>query len=133
MLSNRSFHSAFYKWLNYDGSIKAFLYLLNNHCFTSIDKAQEFLSDLTNGKLNISKGLISGLAREFSLKTQAAQNKAFAVLLLEPIMNIDFTGAKVNGENVNVAVCASPGPVMYFAREQKGHEGVKGTPAEDYQ
>lgn len=47
--------------VNYDGSIKAFLYLLNNDCCVSIDKCSKFLADLTDGKLNISKGMINGL------------------------------------------------------------------------
>ena len=47
--------------VNYDGSIRAFLFLLNNDCCTSIDKSRAFLSDLTGGKLNISKGMISRL------------------------------------------------------------------------
>lgn len=54
--------------VNYDGSIRAFLFLLNNDCCTSIDKSRKFLSDLTGGKLNISKGMISKLSREFALK-----------------------------------------------------------------
>ena len=54
--------------VNYDGSIRAFLFLLNNDCCTSIDKSRAFLSDLTGGKLNISKGMISRLNREFALK-----------------------------------------------------------------
>ena len=33
--------------VNYDGSIRAFLFLLNNDCCTSIDKSRQFLSDLT--------------------------------------------------------------------------------------
>ena len=49
--------------VNYDGSIRAFLFLLNNDCCTSIDKSRTFLSDLTGGKLNISKGMISRLNR----------------------------------------------------------------------
>jgi hypothetical protein len=49
--------------VNYDGSIRAFLFLLNNDCCTSIDKSRAFLSDLTGGKLNISKGMISRLNR----------------------------------------------------------------------
>ena len=36
--------------VNYDGSIKAFLFLLNNECCVSIDKSRKFLSDLTNRK-----------------------------------------------------------------------------------
>lgn len=35
--------------VNYDGSIKAFLFLLNNDCGTSIDKSINFLSELTGG------------------------------------------------------------------------------------
>ena len=33
--------------MNYGGSIRAFLFLLNNDCCTSIDKSRQFLSDLT--------------------------------------------------------------------------------------
>lgn len=47
------------KALNYDGSIKAFLFLLNTDCCTSIDKSRNVLSDLTGGQLNISKGMIN--------------------------------------------------------------------------
>ena len=36
--------------VNYDGSIRAFLFLLNNDCCTSIDKSRQFLSGLTGGK-----------------------------------------------------------------------------------
>jgi len=54
--------------VNYDGSVKAFLYLLNNECSTSIDKTQRFLCDLTGGRLKISKGTINKLCRTFSKK-----------------------------------------------------------------
>ncbi len=55
--------------VNYGGSIKAFLSLLNNDCCTSIDKSCQFLSDLTGGKLRISKGMVSRLVREFADRT----------------------------------------------------------------
>jgi hypothetical protein len=119
--------------VNYGGSVKAFAYLLNNRCNVSIEKASDLISELTNGELEISTGMIGGLSKEFSEKTEADQKKAFADMLLSPVMNVDFTSARVNGKNVNVFVCAAPERVMYFAREHKGHEGVKGTPAEDFQ
>jgi hypothetical protein len=117
--------------VNYGGSVKAFAYLLNNHCNVSIEKVSDFLSELTNGELRISTGMINGLSKEFSRKTEADQKKAFADMLLSPVMNVDFTSARVDGKNENVFVCASPSSVMYFAREHKGHEGVKGTPVEN--
>ena len=120
--------------VNYDGSIKAFLFLLNNDCCVSIDKSRKFLSDITDGKLNISKGMINKLSREFSQKSETERKKLFADMLVSPVMHIDCTNAKVNGKNAYVFVCASPdGKAVYSAREKKGHEGVIGTVAQDYQ
>lgn len=120
--------------VNYGGSIRAFLFLLNNECCTSIDKSRKFLSDLTGGKLNISKGMINKLSREFALKSEQEQKVLFSDLLLCPVLHTDCTNAKVNGKSAYVFVCASPdGKAMYFAREKKGHEGVKGTVTEYYQ
>ena len=120
--------------VNYGGSIKAFLFLLNNDCCTSIDKSRRFLSDLTDSKLNISKGMVSKLCREFAEKTEAERKKVFAGLLSAPVMHTDLTTAKINGKSAYVCVCASPdGQTLYFVCEKKGHDSVKETPVEDYQ
>ena len=120
--------------VNYDGTVKAFAFLLNNHCNVPIDKCSEFLSDLTNGLLKLSKGMINGLSGAFAAKTEPERKKCFAELLLKPVMHSDATNARYNGINANVYVCASPdGTVMYFARENKGHAGLNGTPVEEYQ
>lgn len=120
--------------VNYDGSIKAFLFLLNNECCTSIDKSRKFLSDLTGGQLNLSKGMINKLSKEFAEKSEQERKIMFADMLLSPIMHTDCTNAKVNGKSAYVFICATPdGKAMYFAREKKGHEGVKGTVVEEYQ
>lgn len=120
--------------VNYDGSIKAFLFLLNNDCCTSIDKSRKFLSDLTGGKLNISKGMVNKLSREFALKTEAERKSAYADMLLSPVMHTDCTNGRENGKGCQIYVCATTdGKALYFAREKKGHEGIKGTVTEDYQ
>lgn len=120
--------------VNYGGSIRAFLFLLNNDCCTSIDKSSRFLSDLTGGKLAISKGMINKPGRTFAEKSEPERKKMFADMLLSPVMHTDCTTAKVNGKSAHVFVCATPeGKALYFARGKKGHEGVKGTVAEDYQ
>lgn len=120
--------------INYDGSIKAFLFLLNNDCCTSIDKSRTFLSELTGGKLNISKGMINKLSKEFALKSKAERKELMADMMLSPVMHTDCTNAKVNGKSAQIFVCATTdGKAMYYAREKKGHEGVKGTLVEEYQ
>lgn len=118
--------------INYGGSIKAAAFLLNNRYGVSIEKAREFLSDMTDGELQISTGMINGLSKEFSDKTEAEQKKAFIDLQLSPVMNTDFTNARVNGKSVQIAVCCASGITLYFAREHKGHKGIAGTPVEQY-
>jgi hypothetical protein len=119
--------------VNYGGSVKSFALLLNSYCCVSIDKVREFLCELTDGKLQISKGMINGLNKEFSKKTATEQKVAFTNILRAPVMNTDFTSVRLNGESAQINVCATPEIVMYFAREHKGHEGVKGTPVETFQ
>lgn len=119
--------------VNYDGSVKAFLFLLNNECCASIEKSRKFLADLTNGELNISRGMINRLGKEFSQKTEKEREELYHRILSSPVMHIDCTNARSNGKKAYVFVTATPnGEVMYFAREKKGHEGVKDTPAENY-
>lgn len=57
--------------VNYGGSVKSFAFLLNSYCNVSIEKVQESLFELTDGQLQISKGMINGLWKEFSGKTEA--------------------------------------------------------------
>lgn len=107
--------------VNYGGSVKAFLFLLNNDCCTSIDKSRRFLSDLTDSKLSISKGMINRLCKEFARKTEEERKKIYADLLSAPVMHTDLTTAKINGKSAYVCVCASPdGQTLYFVREKKG-------------
>lgn len=119
--------------VNYGGTIKSFAFLMNNHCCVSIDKVREFLAELTDGELKISKGMINGLTKEFSAKTVKEQKQAFSDLLLSPVMNTDFTNARVDGKSAQVAICTTPEVTLYLAREHKGHQGLAGTPVEDYQ
>ena len=48
--------------VNYDGTVKALAFILNNYCNVSIDKTRDLLSEITGGKLTISKGMINSLA-----------------------------------------------------------------------
>lgn len=91
--------------VNYGGvSIKAFLFLLNNDCCTSIDKSCRFLSDLTGGKLRISKGMVSRLIREFADRTKQERKETFLELLQSPVLHTDCTNARAGGKNAYVFV-----------------------------
>ena len=110
------------------------MFLLNNDCCTSIDKSRKFLSDLTDGKLNISKGMISKLSREFALKTepsarQPMQTCCFPLLCIQIVQAAGKTEKAVRSMSVPHQTekhCTS-------LVRKKEHEGVKGTVTEDYQ
>ena len=130
-------HAAFPEELrdevNYDGTVKAAAYLLNNDCYVSIDKTRTFLKEISNGKIDLSNGMICNLARQFSEKTQEERDQIFLGLLASPSLHADFTFGRMNGNQASVIICATPGLVLYQGREKKGHEGVKGSPVELYQ
>lgn len=128
------FPSGYVNEVNYDASIRSFLYILNNDCDTSIDKARKFLSDLTGGRLNISKGMINSLLKEFAVKSKPELDEVYTDLLVVPVLHTDNTNAKVDGKQKFVHVCTAPdGRALFYFRDHKGHKGVKGTLVEDYQ
>ncbi len=120
--------------VNYDGTVKAFAFLLGNECGVSHGKIRKLLSELTEGEIEISDGMINSLCAEFSEKTEMEKKEILKKLMASPVMNADFTNACVNGKSAQVLVLASPSEdaALYIGREKKGHEGVKGTPLEDY-
>lgn len=119
--------------VTYDGSVKAAAYLLNNDCYVSVDKTRSFLKEVSNGKIDLSNGMISNLARQFSESTQEERDQLFLGLLASPNLHADFTFGRMNGKQAAVILCATPELVLYQGREKKGHEGVKGSPVENYQ
>ena len=132
----RNVHSAFpcgvTDDVNYDESMKAVLFLLNSRCNVSLEKTAQFVRDVTDGALSPSVGMINGLCREFSSKSRQEQDRLFAALLDAPVMHVDGTMARVNGNNNNVVVCSNGAATMYFAREKKGHAGLRDTPVETF-
>lgn len=120
--------------VNYGGSIKALAFLLGNEVNVSHGKIRKLIEEPTEGEIRLSDGMINGLCREFSEKTKEEKQEIIKKLMTSPVMNADFTNANVNGGSAQVLVLASPqeNVALYIGREKKGHEGVKGTPLEDY-
>ena len=56
--------------VNYDGTVKALAFLLSNECHVSHGKIRKLFSELTGGEMELSDGMINGLGREFSEKTE---------------------------------------------------------------
>lgn len=120
--------------VNYDGTVKALAFLLGNECGVSHGKIRKLLSELTDGRIEISDGMVNGLCGELSAKTGQERTEILEKLMLSPVINVDFTNASVNGKSAQVLILASPSAdvALYIGREKKGHKGVEGTPLENY-
>lgn len=119
--------------VNYDGTVKALAYMLNNECCVSIGKTRSFLRDVSQGQISLSEGMICNLSKQFSDKTEDERNKLFLELFSAPMLHADFTFGRVAGKTGAVIITVTPdGKVLYQAREKKGEEGVKGSPLEFY-
>lgn len=116
----------------YDGTVKAFAYLLNNECYVSIGKTQNFIKEVTGGSLDLSTGLICNLSKQFSEQTKEERDEIFLRLFSAPVMHADFTFGRMNGSQTSVIICAAGDTVLYQGRSKKGDEGVAGSPLEFY-
>ena len=134
VLTGQRVHAAFPAGVdnevNYDGSIKALAFLLNNYYNVATEKVVELFSELTGGQLQLSKGLVNGLSKEFSRRSEKITKAAIDALLESPVVHVDFTPVRVNGKKMQVLVCATSKQVLFFIREHKGHKGINGTPVE---
>lgn len=117
-----AFPEGYVNEVNYDGTVKALAFLLGNECNVSHGKIRKLISELTDGEIILSDGMINGLCEEFSEKTQPEKKEIIRRLMASPVMNADFTNARVNGKGAQVLVLASPseGVALYIGREKKG-------------
>ena len=119
--------------VNYDGTVKALAYMVNNDLYTSIDKTRVFLKDISKGKIDISTGFICKLSKQFSECTQKERDRIFHELMTADVLHTDFTFGRTGGKQSAVIITATDdGRVLYQGRVQKGDEGVKGSPVEHY-
>ena len=124
------FPEGFVDDVNYDASVKAFAFLLNQSCNVAIDRVRTFLRDVSGGRIEISNGMICHLGKQFSRNTEAERNELFLKHLGTDVLHADFTFARKKGKQTAAMITATEDSVLYQSREKKGDEGVKGTPVE---
>ena len=84
--------------MEYDSSVKAMAYILNNECNVSIGKTRQFLFDVSHGKLDISTGAISNFTKEFSEKSKEEREDIKRQLLASDVLHADYTFGRKQGK-----------------------------------
>jgi len=116
--------------VNFGSSINSLLLYLVNYCNISIDKARDLIKNLSNGVIDISKGKVASLSKDFVIRSVPELQNIWNKLKNSDVLYTDFTGSRVNGNNKNVLVCTNKDETLLFFRDKKGHDGVKGSPLE---
>ena len=132
IITSKTIHSGFPEGvdneINYSSNIKAMAYYLNNYCNVSIDKTRDFIDQISNHRISLSKGFISNLNRQFHERSKKDVEELFSSLSKADVLYTDNTNARVNGKGRFVYVSTDKDKVIYNSAEHKGHEGVKLTP-----
>ncbi|MCD8154950.1 MAG: transposase [Clostridiales bacterium] len=116
--------------VNYDKSVKALIFLMKNHLNVTEAKISEFLSEMTGGGIQVSRGMINNINREFSEKSEKEREEIFSGLVVSDVLYSDMTGARMNGDLKNIVVCTDGTDILYFFRDTKGDDAITGTPVE---
>lgn len=134
--TGKKLHAAFPKDMvndvTYDASVKAIASILHSHGNMSYDKVKEILCDLSNGMLDISKGTLANLEKEFSKKSKEEREKIIENMLNSDYIHIDGTTVRVNGKLEAILITTSPNGTILYQNEHKGYQGVEGTFIELY-
>ena len=118
--------------VNYDGSIKALAYLINNDLYTSVNKTRTFLKNISHGNIDVSDGFICNLSKQFSKLTKEEREEIFNNLANAERLHADFTFGRANGKQASVIITTDGKDLLFQGRRKKGDEGVKGSPLENY-
>ncbi len=134
--TRKKVHAAFPEGIvndvEYDPGVCALISLLHSHGNMSYDKIGEILSELSDGMLKPSKGMMADLEKKFSERTEEDRKEIYNRMLAYPYMHIDGTTVRINGKNGQTLIETSPAGTLLFHTGIKGDEAVKGTPMEEY-
>lgn len=117
----------------YGPGLKTIVSMLGNYCNVSIDKVSQLISNATEGKINISKGTVSNLLSEFSVKSAASVEGIIKDIRMSPIMHSDATSARLDGKSAYVLVYGNNNGIYYSGELHKGHAALQESPADHYE
>ncbi|MDR0304050.1 MAG: transposase [Chitinispirillales bacterium] len=111
--------------VQYGTGIKSFVATLAGQGLVSSSRIVDMLSAWTNGAIELSDGTIYNFLSEFNGKSAAFIENTKSKLLNNTIMNVDETGARVNGRNMFFRNYSGTKHVLYTANQTKGKKAIE--------
>ena len=115
----------YYSDVTYDDSIKSLVVVLGNYYSLSYNKIQEFISDLTNGIVNLSQGTIDNIYQNFSSKTMETINNITTNILNNKYTHTDEIVTSENGKESYYRGYGNEYNVLYKYHHKKGDIPIK--------
>ena len=115
----------YYSDVTYDDSVKSLVIMLGNYYSLSYNKIQEFISDLTNGIVNLSQGTIDNIYKDFSSKTVETLNNITTNILNGKYTHTDETVTSENGKESYYRGYGNQYNVLYKYHHKRGDVPIK--------
>jgi transposase len=107
--------------LNYGNMLRSLVVVLTQYACVGIDKTHKILKDLLG--VPVSGGTVKNIQREFASKTGRTIAEIKQKLLQSPTLNVDETGARVNGRTQWFHVASKKEYTLVTVHRKRGKEG----------
>ena len=119
--------------VNYDSSVGAFALMAHSVCRIPVLGVQRLMSEMSDGKLNLSSGMIWNQGLKFSKLALPELTAIKERIKNSPVVNIDHTTVNFNGARQQVMITVGAnGTLLFQPVISKGKKGLVGSVLEGY-
>lgn len=111
--------------VSYGNNLKVICNILGMK-YMSMDGIKSFISEITNSKINLSKGTIYAWKKEISNKLSKSEYKKIQDILLNSlVLHVDETPIKINGEQYYIHSISNDTHTLQYVNKKRGEDAIK--------
>ena len=111
--------------VSYGNNLKVICNILGMK-YMSIDGIKAFISEITNHKINLSKGTIYAWKEDISNKLNKSEYKKIQDILLNSlVLHVDETTIKINGEQYYIHSISNDTHTLQYVNKKRGEDAIK--------
>ena len=105
---------------SYGPTIKSIITTLSTDSNVTVNKLVKFISNLTDGKINMSDGTVINMIKELAEKLKPSTEEIATSLASSDVLNVDETGFSVNGEITWMQIVVNKDYSLFARNEKRG-------------